>query len=255
MKHRLFNVIVVMSIMSLAPSSHAVEKRAFREVNIEPEQEHVSEQADPHAYMGEMPDDDIHAAFRKNQGEAPDMGAMPDDDIHKKFMAGPAMSGGMAMDPALMNSVAATALSWTTPEGWQEEKGGGMRVATFKAGVGDLAVETSVISLAGSAGGMAANVSRWMGQLNLDIPSAVELDKFIERQEKITTPSGLAVTLIDFTQLQSDDQSEDPSMIAAVVEGTGNQVFIKMTGSKQAVLKNFDAFKALVGSLKDGSGA
>ena len=255
MKHRLFNVIVVMSVMSLAPSAHAVEKRAFREVNIEPEQEHVSEQADPHAYMGEMPDDDIHAAFRKNQGAAPDMGAMPDDDIHKKFKTGPAMSGGMAMDPALMNSVAATALSWTTPEGWQEEKGGGMRVATFKAGVGDLAVETSVISLAGSAGGMAANVSRWMGQLNLDIPSAVELDKFIERQEKITTPSGLAVTLIDFTQLQNDDQSEDPSMIAAVVEGTGNQVFIKMTGSKQAVLKNFDAFKALVGSLKDGSGA
>lgn len=254
MKDRLFYLIVVLSILCLASGAHAVEKRAFREVNIDAEKKTVSVESDPQALMGEMPDDDIHAAFRKGQGASPDIEAMPDDDIHKKFKAAPPMSGRMAMDPALMDSVAATALSWTTPEGWHEEKGGGMRVATFKAGAGDLAVETSVISLAGSAGGMAANVSRWMGQLNLDVPSAVELDKFIERQETVKTTSGLAVKLIDFTQMQTDDQPEVPSMIAAVVEGSGNQVFIKMTGTKKAVQKNFDAFKALIGSLKDGSG-
>ncbi len=256
MKNRFFNSVVLMSVVCFAVTAGAVEKRTFQEVNIEPEHEQASQQADPHAFMGEMPDDDIHAAFRKNQGAVPDMGAMPDDDIHKQFKTGgPSMSGGMAMDPALMNSVAPTALSWTTPEGWQEEKGSGMRVATFKAGEGDLAVETSVISLAGSAGGMAANVGRWMGQLNLEVPSNVELDEFINRQEKIKTSSDLAVTLIDFTQLQKDSSAETPSMIAAVVEGAGNQVFFKMTGSKGAVQKYFDAFKALVGSLKDGSGA
>jgi hypothetical protein len=254
MKDLLFHSIILMSIFCFVGNASAVEKRIFHEVNIEPEEEQVSDQADPHALMGEMPDDDIHAAFRKNQGAVPDREAMPDDDIHKQFKSGPAMSGGMAMDPALMNSVAPSSLSWSVPEGWQEEKGSGMRIATFKAGVGDLAVETSVISLAGGAGGMAANVSRWMGQLNLDVPSAVELDKFIERQENIKTSSGLAVKLIDFTQMQNDDQPEVPSMIAAVVEGTDNQVFIKMTGSRKAILKNFDAFKALVGSLKDGSG-
>lgn len=256
MNNYLLNSIVLISFFCLTGIAGAVEKRSFHEVNIEPEQEQASQQTDPNAFMGEMPDDDIHAAFRKNQGTAPDMGAMPDDDIHKQFKAGSTtMSGGMPMDPALMNSVAPTALSWSTPEGWQEEKGGGMRVATFKAGEGDLAVETSVISLAGSAGGMTANVSRWMGQLNLEVPSALEMDEFINSQDKIKTSSGLAVTLIDFTKMQKDASDETSSMIAAVVEGTGNQVFIKMTGSKGAVLKNFDAFKALVGSLKDGSGA
>lgn len=254
MKDYLFNSIVLMGILCFVGNAGAVEKRTFREVNIEPEEEQVSEQADPHALMGEMPDDDIHAAFRKNQGSAPDMGAMPDDDIHKQFKTGPSMSGGMAMDPALMNSVAPTALSWTTPEGWQEEKGSGMRIATFKAGEGASAVETSVISLAGGAGGMTANVGRWMGQLNLEVPSADKLDEFIARQETLKTGSGLSVTVIDFTQLQKDAAADAPSMIAAVLEGSGNQVFIKMTGSKEAVSRNSDAFRSLVSSLEGGSG-
>lgn len=250
--------IVVVSIVCLTVEAHAVEKRTFSEVNIEPQQEDVAASQDPHEFIENMPNDDIHAAFRKNQeampdtGAMPNMDAMPDDDIHKKFKAGSAMSGGMAIDPALMNSVAPTALSWTAPEGWIEEKGNGMRIATFKAGEGDQAVETSVISLAGGAGGMVANVGRWMGQLNLEVPSAVELDEFINKQEKITTQSGLSVTVIDFTQMQNDAPASAASMIAAVVEGSANQIFIKMTGSKEAVLNQVTSFKALVGSLKDG---
>ena len=130
-----------------------------------------------------------------------------------------------------------------------------MRVATFKAGEGKTAVETSVISLAGAAGGMAANVTRWMGQLGMDAPSGAGLDEFLAKQEKITTASGLSVTIIDFTQLQTGAPADSDSMIAAVVEGSANQVFIKMTGSKEAVTGHYEAFKALVSSLKDGSGS
>ena len=43
------------------------------------------------------------------------------------------------------------ALAWTTPDGWEEQAGQGMRLATFVAGGERGRVECSVVSLAGSA--------------------------------------------------------------------------------------------------------
>lgn len=247
-KHIFFGIALAASL-GMIGQVHAAEKRTFQEINIEPEQAQDSDSGSMQQLdMQNMPDDDIHAQFRKGQAGAQSMGKMPEDDIHRKFKM-----GSMANSDALMKSVAPSAISWTAPEGWSEEKGNGMRMATLTAGADKMAVETSVISLGGNAGGTSANIGRWMGQLGIEVPSEEQLNDFIGKQQKVTTASGNAIAIIDFTQLQKDAPDDTPSMIAAIVEGESNQVFFKMTGSKQAVTQNLDAFKALIASIKNKS--
>ena len=73
---------------------------------------------------------------------------------------------------------------------------------------------------------------------------------FIENQEKIQTPFGLSVLLIDFTKLQSQSGPQAASMITAIIERQDSQIFVKMTGSKQGMLNNLESFKSLLNSIK-----
>lgn len=246
-KQIFFNLILVVFFSMLALSGETVEKRTFKEINVESdEKQEMAVAGDPHEMIQGMPDDDIHKAVRSGGAMGSNLDAMPNDDIHAKFR-----NGMMANSDALMNSVAPTSLSWIAPEGWSEEKGNGMRIATFKAGEGNAAVETSIISLAGQAGGISANVGRWMGQLGMEIPSEDKMNEFVNRQQKLKTSDGLDVTMIDLTQLQEDADGQTPSMIAAVIESQSNQIFVKMTGPKEAVLKNVASLKSLVQSMKN----
>ena len=200
-----------------------------------------------------MPQDDIHAGLMPQDGVR--AGLMPDDDIHAGLKGSnqqdiPPMMQGMN-DPALQQQISASAdqtpLEWETPKGWSEKRGGGLRLATF-ASV-DPKTETTIVSLSGSAGGLVANATRWIQQLNIPVPGAQELDSFIQRQEKFSTDKGMPVTLIDLTQMQNDSPPDAPSMIAAVIEKEGSQIFVKMTGPKPAVLSSRDTLKSFVKSI------
>lgn len=180
---------------------------------------------------------------------------MPQDKIHAPFMGGDSIPVDMqTTDPVLQEqlnaSVARLPLIWQTPAGWAETKGSGMRLATFHNTDKKNPVEATIISLGGSAGGMNANVSRWMQQINLEVPAAQELDEFIKQQERLKTAADLPYILIDFTRLQDKKNSDVPSMMAAVVEVEGAQIFVKMTGTQQAVLQNRKTFMDLVRSLQ-----
>lgn len=63
-------------------------------------------------------------------------------------------------------------LSWTTPEDWDEERGAGMRAATFRFTSDGEKLECSVIPLPAedpeSPEYILANINRWRGQLGLD---------------------------------------------------------------------------------------
>ena len=199
-------------------------------------------QDDIHA--GLMPQDDVHA------------GLMPNDDVHaglsdpnKQDM--PPMMQGMN-DPALQQQINASAdqtpLEWETPKGWSEKRGSGLRLATLASM--DPKTETSIVSLGGSAGGMSANVARWIQQLKIPVPDAKELDSFIQRQEKFSTAKGMPLTLIDLTQMQNDSPPDAPSMIAVIIEKGDSQIFVKMTGAKQAVLDSRETFKNFAKSIR-----
>ncbi|OGX30922.1 MAG: hypothetical protein A2787_01135 [Omnitrophica WOR_2 bacterium RIFCSPHIGHO2_01_FULL_48_9] len=238
-----------------------IAERHYTEIFVDAEKKAMRRSND----FSRMPQDDIHAKIMSP--DASDSQAMPQDDIHSKLMPqdeihaglkaqnmpGADMMGGM-QDPALQQQINASAdqtpLTWETPQEWIEKKGSGLRLATFSGTDPKAMVEVTIISLGGSAGGMIANVTRWMQQIQIDVPAKSDLENFISRQEKFSTTSDLPAQLIDFTQLQGNAGPDVPSMIAAIVERGDTQIFVKMTGSKQAVLQNRDRLKALAKSIK-----
>lgn len=168
------------------------------------------------------------------------------------------MNSNRAVQEVLDASAARPALSWETPHGWTEEKGSAMRLATFRAQDSD--IDCSIISLSGRAGGLQSNVVRWMRQVHAAVPSGDRLEEFLSSQEVIKTKGGFSATVIDLTALplaeaespeavSPPEEGHAPSMIAAVAELQDMTVFVKMTGTKEAVLRNRDPFMSLCRSL------
>jgi hypothetical protein len=82
---------------------------------------------------------------------------------------------------------------WTAPEGWREEKGTGLRHATFRLGTREQPLELSVTSFEGEAGSVLANVNRWRGQVGLSPVDRAELGK-IATEKKI---GDVLTTIVD----------------------------------------------------------
>ena len=149
------------------------------------------------------------------------------------------------MQKLLQDSVEDISLKWVTPAGWQESPGSGMRVATF-AGPN---VETTIISLGGNAGGLQANVVRWLRQIEIVDLSTPELDKILAAQENLTSQGGFAVTVFDLNPWAKQKTTSQNSMMAAIVNVDSSTVFIKMTGDTAAIDKNREKFIQLCQSL------
>ena len=143
-----------------------------------------------------------------------------------------------------------TPVSWSIPDGWKEKPAGGMRLASFGSDQ-DPGIDVSIVSLGGMAGGVSANVNRWLKQIHLPSLDEEAFNQFLSKQKKFKTESGLAVTLIDLTMLQArEDNNTQPGMLAAMVEIPGRTVFVKMTGTVEEIDKNREAFRELCESLR-----
>lgn len=138
-----------------------------------------------------------------------------------------------------------SSLSWEVPQGWSEEKGSGIRLVTFRAVNGT--IECSIVSLGGQAGGLRSNVTRWMGQINGEIPADDQFDAYLSRSKILKTKGGFSMTIIDLSEFVSNDNS--PSMISAIAELKELTLFVKMTGSRSNVALNHDQFISLIKSL------
>jgi hypothetical protein len=172
---------------------------------------------------------------------APVAGMNPSADPH----AGLDMSamGGIIETPTSQNI-----LAWVSPEGWKEEVGTHMRMATFHLIADPKAMDCSIIALGGPAGGMEANLNRWMGQLGLQA-SDDNLKQLLMSVQNIKTKGGLEVKVFDFTNLQAHGNPTDKSMIAAMIDVAQTTVFVKMMGSVETVKQNKDNFLKLLGSM------
>jgi hypothetical protein len=71
--------------------------------------------------------------------------------------------------------------NWTTPSGWKEEPGTGMRTATLFIPTDDKPLEMSVTALpwGGSQAELLSNVNRWRGQMELEPIGPQQLDDVI----------------------------------------------------------------------------
>ncbi len=216
-------------------------RRVYTEVRVSPPAGTQARPAqmtggDPHAGLGDMPMDEIHAG----------LGGTP----QSMDMSIPPGAAGDQTRQMLEASVARPPLSWATPEGWQELPGGGMRLATFRSADTRNPVECALISLAGDAGGLESNAARWMQQVNIAVPEAPAMEKFLAAQKKIKTQDGFDATIIDLTQLQPTDDLESPSMAAAIIVLPDMTVFVKMMGGRGVVLENKEKFESLCRSIR-----
>lgn len=151
-------------------------------------------------------------------------------------MAGQAADGG------------APALEWTVPEGWAETAGSGMRLATFTLGEGAATGVCTIVLLGGNAGGLEANVARWIGQTGAKPPEGEALQAFIGKQQSLKSAGGFDVFIADLTSLAANDEAS--SMLAAIATIGESTCFVKLTGSAATIKAQKDKFVALCGSLK-----
>jgi hypothetical protein len=119
-----------------------------------------------------------------------------------------------------------------------------MRWAGFRVVEENQSAEVTIVPLAGSAGGMLANVKRWRGQANLEPISEEQLRKEIQSLEVDGKPAYYA----DLTGPEMDGARQ---RILAVGAEHGEQTwFFKMKGPADLVGKQKAAFEAFVRSVR-----
>jgi len=172
--------------------------------------------------------------------QAPSVGTLPADPH-----AGMDMSamGGLVDAPTSQNI-----LAWVSPEGWREEAGKHMRMASFHPTADPKAIDCYIIALAGPAGGLEANLERWLDQLGLQA-SNDNVKQLFASSQILKTKDGLEIKVFDFTTLQTKGSPSNKSMMAAMIELDKTTVFVKMTGSIGSVNQNKDNFLKLLGSI------
>jgi hypothetical protein len=137
------------------------------------------------------------------------------------------------------------ALSWKTPETWEEVPPGEMRLASFrvKGDNGKLA-DVSIVPLPGLAGSDLGNVNRWRGQIGLAPVTEADVAKMAEPVQIAGQPGQL------YDQAGKASGSDDPTRIlAAVFRKEGTAWFFKMVGDDELVAKQKPAFIAFLSTL------
>ena len=159
-----------------------------------------------------------------------------------------AMERGRLVPPASDHSA-----KWVKPDGWTEQPLSEMRLGSFKVeGPDATSADVSVVAFPGDAGGLASNINRWRGQLELPPLEEQQLQQTTQQIEVQDAP----VFLVD---LQTAENSTKPSRILGAVLGRSDRTwFVKMTGSP-ALLENqrqkfFDFVRSFRFDAPDESG-
>jgi hypothetical protein len=145
--------------------------------------------------------------------------------------------------PAVQRSSGSAEFSWTAPAGWREEPGTGMRLATLWVEDG----ECTLIVLSGDVGGLAANIARWMDQVQLRPLSPAQMQSYIEGLERFETSAGLSGLLLDFDEFVQDAAAL--STLGGIIQRGPETMFVKLTGSKSLLARERDNFITLCKSI------
>ncbi len=128
--------------------------------------------------------------------------------------------------------------TWEIPPGWEEQAPSSMRLATFSiTGEGGAKADLSVTKLAGTAGGMLANLNRWRSQVGLEPVDQAELDKLIT----VRDAGGAKLSFVDMAG-KSLETGNPARMLVAIVPRTGTTWFYKLLGTDNLVAQQKPAF-------------
>jgi len=139
-------------------------------------------------------------------------------------------------------------LAWDVPNGWKENPGAHMRMASFYLAVDPQVIDCSIIALRGPAGALEDNLARWTRQIGLQA-SAENLQRLTGSAQNLKTKDGRGIKFFDFSRLQIKSKATDDSMMVAMMPLDDTTVFIKMTGTIASVQHNKDSFLKLIGSV------
>ncbi|MCA9407200.1 MAG: hypothetical protein KC733_00790 [Candidatus Omnitrophica bacterium] len=250
-----FLTFTIIMVSVLSACGQESKERQYVEVLMEAAPTRETQQSGVRSNFPQMPDDDIHAGVLKSVNR----NNLPDDDIHRNLInqeniPNDDIHANLKMDNSFLQqkleqSIVDAPINWKVPEGWREQKGNNMRLVTFYSENPMAPVETSIISLAGNAGGLSANVIRWMQQISIPVPNEEELNSFLDKQNKMQLENNISVLIIDFSPLQNDQRETTPTIMAAIINNNLSRVFVKMTGSKKDVVHNKSAFESLLKSI------
>lgn len=154
------------------------------------------------------------------------------------------MGGDMNAPGAPAVSAAKVAVNWTTPEGWTEQPGNPMRIATFL--VGPEKAECTLTAFPGTVGGIEENLQRWAGQIGLRV-TPENLAKFARAPATFKTDGDFSCLVYDFASVAPD---AEPSMLAAILPLDEQTLFVKLTGPRALLAEQKEAFTALCRSLR-----
>ncbi len=133
-------------------------------------------------------------------------------------------------------------LRWTTPPGWKEIAGSGMRAASFELPKGPGKAEVTVVALPGDVGGELANVNRWRGQLAL---APIAEDALPAARAAVSCRLG-KIFVYDFTGAGA----KKTRLVAGMIQVSGTMWFFKLMGDEAAVAAAKPAFLKLLEGLK-----
>jgi hypothetical protein len=162
----------------------------------------------------------------------------------------------------LLLTLAPFALKWDVPAGWVSQKPAtSMRVAEFalpKAAGDAEDGQLAVFFFGGQGGSVQANLDRWISQMTQPDGKA---SKDVAKTSKLTTKSGLAVTLVDLSGTYvaevspgSAERFNKPGfrLRAAVVETPEGPYFVKLTGPAKTIGRWESAFSEFLSSIRAG---
>ncbi len=128
-------------------------------------------------------------------------------------------------------------VDWQLPAGWKEVPTTGMRMGAFTIPSKNGPVTGSVIQMGGEAGGMAANIERWMRQLGLQNFTDAQMATFVSELPSFTTAKKFSGKLVDLTPVLGGNLMNNQSALVGVISLKKSQLFIKLTGPRKLLVK------------------
>jgi hypothetical protein len=134
---------------------------------------------------------------------------------------------------------------WDVPSNWKKVAPTAMLLAKYVIESEPAHhAEVTISSFPGEAGGLAANINRWRGQLGLAPVSPTEA-------EKLATPIDAAGGKAMLVEMAGPDSTGKRSrLLGAIVSREGATWFYKMLGDDAAVAEQKDAFVKFVQSVQ-----
>ena len=127
-------------------------------------------------------------------------------------------------------------VTWTAPNSWTTKPLGAMRKGSFTVrGKDGTEADLSIISFPGDAGGVAENLNRWRGQLQLASQDAAAL----ARDSSTIANGNLRFTVVDYSGTTNTGSTR---LLGAILPLDNETYFFKLMGPAGAVGENKQAF-------------